>query len=54
MLSGQAGGGRFFSLLEAWWQQRFFRWLDRKIPLSDSYKLNLKNLYIPWIQPISA
>jgi len=46
MLSGQAGGGRFFSLLEAWWQQRFFRWLDRKIPLSDSYKLNLKNLYI--------
>ncbi len=32
--------------LESWWQQRFFRWLDRKIPKADSYQLNLRNLYI--------
>ncbi len=32
--------------LAAWWQQRFFRWLDHKIPKSDSYRLGLKNLYI--------
>jgi len=46
MINSKANDGRLFSSIEDWRQQRFFRWLDRKIPQSDSYRLNLKNLYI--------
>lgn len=46
MLDSKANDERMFPSIEDWWQRRFFRWLDRKIPKSDSYRLNLKNLYI--------
>lgn len=46
MITSKTNDERLLSSIEDWWQQRFFRWLDRKIPPSDSYRLNLKNLYI--------